>query len=440
MLDRLHSWFLSPLAGLAVLMAFTPAVPAADKDWLTDVQAAVKQAEKQNKDILMDFTGSDWCIWCIRLGKEVFSTEDFKNEAPKNFILVELDFPQDASELSAETKKQNEEWSQKLGVEGFPTIFLADAKGMPYAQTGYQVGGAKKYLAHLDELRKVRVKRDEALANAAKSEGAERAKALDAALEAVGESLALTAYVDRIKEIILLDGDGAAGLKAKYQQKLDTSEMRKVISEVQRKFTGDNFGEMMKSLGEAEAKYGREGKAKIELGMLKVNLLQSQGKSEEAAKLIDQLLKEKAIEPMSKVQLSMQKVGSLMQGGKHEDAVKILDGLIADEAVDAKIRAQLRGERARALAEAGKTEDAIKAFDEILATEKDKDLKFRFLIGKAELLVRAGRKEDASKAFDAAVEAAEGDDIKEQIKQYKEQVMGQAPSEEKEEEKKEKNE
>ena len=435
--DRLHSRLLFPLGGLAVLMASPAVVPAAEKAWLTDIQAAMKQAEKQNKDILMDFTGSDWCIWCTRLSKEVFNTEDFQKEVPKNFILVELDFPQDASKISAETKKQNEEWSQKLGVEGFPTIFLTDAKGLPYAQTGYQPGGAKKYLAHLDELRAVRVKRDEALAKAAKSEGVDRAKALDAALDAVGESLVLTAYVERMKEIIKLDENGAAGLKPKYQQKLNTSEVRKVTSDVQRKFTGNNFDDMMKLLGEAEAKYGREGKAKIELGMLKVKLLQSQGKSEEAAKLIDELLKDKAIEPMSKVDLSMQKVGEMTRSGRHEDAIKVLDGLIADEAVDAKIRAQLRGERGRMLAEMGKTEEAIKAFDEVLATEKDKDLKVRLLVGKAELLARAGRKDDASKTFDAAAEEAEGDDLKEQIKKYKEQVMAQAPSGEKEKEKEE---
>ena len=78
------------LGALAALS--TPAV--AGETWYADYDAAAAVAKKEGKDLLVDFTGSDWCIWCKRLKSEVFDLEAFKNEAPKNYILVELDYPQ----------------------------------------------------------------------------------------------------------------------------------------------------------------------------------------------------------------------------------------------------------------------------------------------------------------------------------------------------------
>jgi len=215
------------LRGIVPAIALTAALACAGCErttktaagWTADVQTAMKQAGAEKKDLLLDFTGSDWCIWCQRLATEVFNTEEFRKEAPKSFVLVELDFPNDGSKLSAQTKKQNQEWSERLGVQGFPTIFLADEQGLPYAKTGYKPGGAQKYLAHLAELRNVRARRDEALAKAKAATGAEKARLLDAALEVVGAPL-LPAYAEQVKEILALDAENAAGLKSKYEGKL----------------------------------------------------------------------------------------------------------------------------------------------------------------------------------------------------------------------------
>lgn len=134
---------------LALLLA--PVAALASEGWLTDLDAAKKQAAAQKKDILIDFTGSDWCGWCIKLDKEVFSTPEFK--AQKDFILVSLDFPR-KKQLPAEEKAKNEALMKQWGVQGFPTIILANAAGEAYAQTGYKDGGPVKYLAHLADLRK----------------------------------------------------------------------------------------------------------------------------------------------------------------------------------------------------------------------------------------------------------------------------------------------
>ena len=120
--------------------------------WLTDLDEGIKVAKAEKKAILVDFTGSDWCGWCIRLKKEVFDQKEFA-AATKDFVLVELDYPQKKKQ-SAEVKAKNKALSEKFGIEGFPTIMLLDANGEPFAQTGYQAGGPVKYLAHLAELMK----------------------------------------------------------------------------------------------------------------------------------------------------------------------------------------------------------------------------------------------------------------------------------------------
>ena len=151
---------------------------AADAVWLTDLDEGIKVAKAEKKAILVDFTGSDWCGWCIRLKKEVFDQKEFA-VATKDFVLVELDYPQKKKQ-PAEEKAKNKALAEKFGIEGFPTILLLDANGEPFAQTGYEAGGAVKYLAHLAELLKAnnadgrkafaQTKKDEGLVRAYGSE------------------------------------------------------------------------------------------------------------------------------------------------------------------------------------------------------------------------------------------------------------------------------
>ena len=176
---------------------------AGGEGWSSDFAASKKEAAESKKDLLIDFTGSDWCGWCIKLNKEVFSQDPFKAGVKDKFVLVELDYPQDKSKLSAETIKQNEELSKAYSVQGFPTILLTDADGKPFAATGYEAGGPEAYVKHLDELRAKKVARDEAFATAAKASGVEKAKALVAALEAMGlESSMISNFYGHVAEQI----------------------------------------------------------------------------------------------------------------------------------------------------------------------------------------------------------------------------------------------
>jgi len=129
-----------------------PCVTAVAADgWSTDFEAAKTAAAKENKPILADFTGSDWCIWCKRLDSEVFSKEAFKTFARANLVLFVADFPS-KKQLDKATADQNKGLAEKYGVKGFPTVLLLDAEGKVLAQTGYKPGGAEAYVEHLKGL------------------------------------------------------------------------------------------------------------------------------------------------------------------------------------------------------------------------------------------------------------------------------------------------
>lgn len=116
--------------------------------WETDLDVAKKRAKDEKKEILVDFTGSDWCGWCIRLKKEVFDQPEFQEYAKKHLIMVELDFPR-KKKLPAKEAAQNEKLSQEFKVDGFPTVLLLDEKGKEVGRTGYQKGGPASYVEHL---------------------------------------------------------------------------------------------------------------------------------------------------------------------------------------------------------------------------------------------------------------------------------------------------
>lgn len=126
---------------------------SAKAGWLTDYEKAQKEAQANHKLLLMDFTGSDWCGWCIMLDKEVFSKPEFKEYASKHLILLELDFPR-SKRMPPETAKQNEQLMMKYRIQGFPTVVVFDSEGKPLGALGYQQGGPQAFIAELEKLRK----------------------------------------------------------------------------------------------------------------------------------------------------------------------------------------------------------------------------------------------------------------------------------------------
>ena len=132
------------------------AMQAQELVWQTDINKAMAISNKTKKPMLLFFTGSDWCGWCIRLQKEVLKTPEFYAWAKNNVVLVELDYPRSKPQSDA-IKNQNAGIQQAFGVQGYPTVWFANAKlkeGKPsftgLGSTGYLAGGPSAWLAVAD--------------------------------------------------------------------------------------------------------------------------------------------------------------------------------------------------------------------------------------------------------------------------------------------------
>jgi len=121
--------------------------------WLTNYEEGQRKAKADHKLVLLNFTGSDWCGWCIKLDHEVFSKPAFKNYAEKNLVLVEVDFPRNKP-LAEEVKTQNAQLAQQYQIQGFPTILVLNGDGKAVGALGYTQGGPDAFIAELERLRK----------------------------------------------------------------------------------------------------------------------------------------------------------------------------------------------------------------------------------------------------------------------------------------------
>ena len=113
-----------------VVLVLFAVIALARAEWPTDYEKALAKAKSENKRVLLDFTGSDWCGPCIQLSKTVFSTKEFRAYADKNLVFVEVDYPK-GKRQSAELVKQNEKLAKQYKIEekGYPTIVLLDPSG-----------------------------------------------------------------------------------------------------------------------------------------------------------------------------------------------------------------------------------------------------------------------------------------------------------------------
>ncbi|MBN1672694.1 MAG: thioredoxin family protein [Kiritimatiellae bacterium] len=141
-----------PLIVAGMLMLAVHA-QAAGEGWIQDFEKAKQLAREKNLPILADFSGSDWCGWCMRLDREVFSRADWQQWAKKNVVLFVADFPAN-TEQPRELADQNKRLMQTYEVKGFPTVLLLDAGGKVMARTGYRQGGPAAYVAHVESLLK----------------------------------------------------------------------------------------------------------------------------------------------------------------------------------------------------------------------------------------------------------------------------------------------
>lgn len=205
---------------LAIAAVFTVLLAGCSKPqtaWITDLQAAKDAAAKQNKDLLIAFTGSDWNDQSKQLITTVF-TKDFFKKASKKYVLCNVDIVQDESLMDKATLEANYKSATAYGVQGLPTFVLATGEGDVYGngagnETSNTLDG---FFAYLDTFKDARKKLVDLKKKVKSSKGAEKAKSIDAFIEAI-QPAQREQYSDMIRQVPDLDADGKAGLKGKYQ-------------------------------------------------------------------------------------------------------------------------------------------------------------------------------------------------------------------------------
>jgi thioredoxin-related protein len=211
--------FLSVMS-LGLVLAATPAQAGEEAQvWVADFDKAVEIAKKEKKNLLVDFTGSDWCHWCIKLHEEVFDHAEFLDPIKQKFILVALDFPNgDEAKAKVPNPERNKELAGKYGVRGYPTVLLMTPEGEVFGRTGYRPGGPTKYAEYVgasaanwktaNEIADAWEKADDAAKTALMT------KAADAMVEFKSE-MAAKKIKDMVAAALAADPENKSGLKMK---------------------------------------------------------------------------------------------------------------------------------------------------------------------------------------------------------------------------------
>lgn len=192
------------ISGFVLAACVAPAFAAVE--WMTDLEAAKKKAAAENKAVLLDFTGSDWCGWCIRIRNEVFDQPRFAEFARDKFVSVEIDVPNNPN-FSPELRRRNEQLCKQYGIEGFPTIMVTDSRGVV---AGGFVGGIVDP-AKVEAILSAGLENARKLEAAQKLSGEEKAKALAAVYIALPEEMK-GAAAPILEEIRALDPNDVSGL------------------------------------------------------------------------------------------------------------------------------------------------------------------------------------------------------------------------------------
>jgi thioredoxin-related protein len=143
----------SPESAPSTRTASSNQAPATKSGWITSYEQGQQEAKANNKLVLLDFTGSDWCGWCKLLDREVFSKPQFKEYASRNLVLVEVDFPKSKT-MSDAIRIQNVQLAQRYQVQNFPTIIVLNGDGQIVGALGYMKGGPDAFIAVLEKIRK----------------------------------------------------------------------------------------------------------------------------------------------------------------------------------------------------------------------------------------------------------------------------------------------
>lgn len=405
-------------AAVVGMLIFSTSMAEASKPWLTDLNEGKRLASEQGKDLLINFTGTEWCGPCMEFESYVLDKPGFA-PAGEHFILVELEFPAAEEDLPQEVREAYIAWKNRYGIHAFPTVILADAAGLPYAITGHLGLGPEEYVRHLSALRKIRGRRDAAFAKAAESQGLEKARYLDEALSALREGFAepnasrqgdplVRFYQPRIEEILVLAAaEDIAILRDKYQDVLKADEEQHRIAMIY-----DQLDVIQKEEGidaairfiDRELERTRSTELRNRLRKSRLIFLEWADRNQEALAFAKELAQDDSYSPEEKRRIRERIAFNLKNLGQIDEAVAIYDGLIAAVAGDRKATWGYYHDKAEYLTIFGRFREALESCEAARqyvepGTSDWRDNEFF----RAKLMARLGRPADAAAVLDAAV-------------------------------------
>lgn len=215
---------------VALTTGFCQALPQADS-----VNEAKPIAQAQGRDIMLEFTGKEWCPPCIHLRTKILETTEFEKAVGDKYVLVEVVFPRLPAAVAAipeEQRNANEKLLAHHRIEtGLPTVLLLDAQGLPYAQ----IAGARRtpadYIKELNKAAATREARDAAFARADKLQGLQRAQALAEGMNTIPPHCR-DKYVDVVNEINRLDPQNSLGYARVLTQQENYRRQMKALNDV----------------------------------------------------------------------------------------------------------------------------------------------------------------------------------------------------------------
>ena len=205
--------------------------PAFATDWMTDLPAACEQARKEGKAVLVDFTGSDWCGWCVRMRSTILNAPAFREYAADKFVLMEVDVPKNVAKIGAELHAKNTALARRYAVTAYPTILVLNPDG---EVMGGLIGGR-------DRMENVIAPLNEALQNKTALEAARRLKGVDKAQALFAVYSAMQPELRKLckplrDEIAAADPKNTTGI---HDEIRDTARMEKLQADIAA--TGTDF-------------------------------------------------------------------------------------------------------------------------------------------------------------------------------------------------------
>ncbi|WP_459556164.1 thioredoxin family protein [Lacunimicrobium album] len=303
----------------------TKTEPAAEEKaeipWMTDLAAAKKKATDENKELLLFFTGSDWCGFCIKLNDEVLTKPDFAAMISEKFVPVELDFP-NKKELPAELKAQNDELKGQFEIRGFPTICVTDTDLRLFkAHVGFP--GAEKFREGFGQTSELIAAVDTTVGSQKLADISD-VKVLNELMGKLPEDSLQFGWVPTIEKLVAASKDSDAELHATWSARLLDIQDKEYIAKTQatvRKMLASNVAddEVIAFLDQEIAAAGsRESRLKV-FAPLKLTVLAKAGRFDDAIQLVDQIATAEWASERDISSMKLQRTRLLFSAGRFEE-------------------------------------------------------------------------------------------------------------------------